>query len=336
MLRAERFRLARAFTISRGTKTEARVLTVCVETDGVRGYGECVAYARYSETAASVMAEIEALPWPLDRARLQEVLPAGAARNAVDCALWDLEAKTAGRRVWEIAGLPEPGPVITAYTLSLDGPGEMEAAAARNAHRPLLKIKLGGKGDLERLEAVRSGAPAARIIVDANEGWTVETFTELMPLLVRLGVEMVEQPLPADADGPLRDMKRLLPACADESCRDRSSLGALAGKYEMVNIKLDKTGGLTEALALRDAAPGRGIQGHGRLHGRVVPRHGAGGSRGPGCRFDGSRRAAASGRRPGRTAQVRRVGRASAGDRALGLDPRGRGNGNGTDRLRKR
>ncbi len=257
---AERFRLARAFTISRGTKTEARVLTVCVETDGVRGYGECVPYARYSETAASVMAEIEALPWPLDRARLQEVLPAGAARNAVDCALWDLEAKTAGRRVWEIAGLPEPGPVITAYTLSLDGPGEMEAAAARNAHRPLLKIKLGGKGDLERLEAVRSGAPAARIIVDANEGWTVETFTELMPLLVRLGVEMVEQPLPADADGPLRDMKRLLPACADESCRDRSSLGALAGKYEMVNIKLDKTGGLTEALALRDAARDGGFR----------------------------------------------------------------------------
>ena len=264
---AERFGLARAFSISRGSKTEARVLTVCVEADGVCGYGECVPYARYGETVASVIAGIEALPLPLDRARLQKLIPAGAARNAVDCALWDLEAKMAGRRVWEIAGLPEPGPVVTAYTLSLDEPREMEAAAARNAHRPLLKIKLGGEGDPERLEAVRSGAPEARIIVDANEGWTAGTFAALMPLLVRLGVEMVEQPLPADADGPLRDMKRLLPACADESCHDRASLGRLAGKYEMVNIKLDKTGGLTEALALRDAAR---AQGYGIMVGCMV------------------------------------------------------------------
>ncbi len=264
---AERFGLARAFSISRGSKTEARVLTVCVEADGVRGYGECVPYPRYGETAASVAAGIEALPRPLDRARLQELLPAGAARNAVDCALWDLEAKTAGRRVWEIAGLPEPGPVVTAYTLSLDEPREMEAAAARNAHRPLLKVKLGGAGDRERLEAVRSGAPEARIVVDANEGWTAETFAELMPFLVRLGVETVEQPLPADADGPLRDMKRPVPVCADESCHDRASLAGLAGKYDMVNIKLDKTGGLTEALALREAAR---AQGYGIMVGCMV------------------------------------------------------------------
>ncbi|MYG50876.1 MAG: dipeptide epimerase [Rhodospirillaceae bacterium] len=264
---AECFGLARAFAISRGAKTEARVLTVCVEADGVRGYGECVPYPRYGETAASVTAEIEALPLPLDRARLQDLLPAGAARNAVDCALWDLEAKTAGRRVWEIAGLPEPGPVVTAYTLSLDEPREMAAAAARNAHRPLLKVKLGGAGDRERLEAVRSGAPEARIVVDANEGWSAETFGELMPFLARLGVEMVEQPLPAGADGPLRGMDRLLPVCADESCHDRASLGGLAGKYDMVNIKLDKTGGLTEALALKRAAR---AQGYGVMVGCMV------------------------------------------------------------------
>ncbi|MCY3829396.1 MAG: dipeptide epimerase [Rhodospirillaceae bacterium] len=264
---AERFGLARAFAISRGSKTEARVLTVCVEADGVRGYGECVPYPRYGETAASVTAEIEALPRPLDRARLQDLLPAGAARNAVDCALWDLTAKTAGRRVWEIAGLPEPGPVVTAYTLSLDEPREMAAAAARNAHRPLLKVKLGGAGDRERLAAVRSGAPEARIVVDANEGWSAETFGELMPFLVRLDVEMVEQPLPAGTDGPLRGMDRLLPVCADESCHDRASLGGLAGKYDMVNIKLDKTGGLTEALALKRAAR---AQGYGVMVGCMV------------------------------------------------------------------
>ena len=252
------FRLAQVFTISRGSRTEAKVLTVRVRDGGAEGRGECVPYARYGETLESVTAQIEGLPLPLDRALLQEALPAGAARNAVDCALWDLEAKRAGKRVWELAGLPAPGPEITAFTLSLDAPEKMRAAAAENAQRPLLKIKLGGEGDMARLEAVRAGAPKARIIVDANEGWSAEVYAELAPHLVRLGVELVEQPLPAGADDMLAEIARPLPVCADESCHDRASLPGLKGKYDLVNIKLDKTGGLTEALALREAARAEG------------------------------------------------------------------------------
>ena len=263
----ERFRLAEAFTISRGSRTEARVLTVRVTEGGVTGRGECVPYARYGESLDSVTAEIEGLPLPLTRERLQELLFAGAARNALDCALWDLEAKQAGKRVWELAGLPAPGPLVTAFTLSLDTPAKMEAAAARNAHRPLLKIKLGAEGDMPRLEAVRRGAPHARIIVDANEGWTAEVYEDLAPHLVRLGVSLVEQPLPAGADEILAEIARPLPVCADESCHDRASLPDLAGKYDFVNIKLDKTGGLTEALALRDVAH---AQGYGIMVGCMV------------------------------------------------------------------
>ncbi len=256
----EVFPIAGAFTISRGSRTEARVLTVIASADGVTGRGECVPYARYGETIRSVAAQILTLPPALDRHRLQSLLPPGAARNAVDCALWDLEAKITGRPVWDLAGLPPPGPEITAYTLSLDTPEAMEAAAARNAARPLLKIKLGGSGDLARLEAVRSGAPRSRIIVDANEGWTPGTYAELAPELLRLGVELVEQPLPAGEDVALADLARILPVCADESCHDRASLPALTGRYDMVNIKLDKAGGLTEALALREAARGMGFE----------------------------------------------------------------------------
>ena len=256
--RRDVFPLAQAFTISRGSRTEARVLTVRVAREGVTGRGECVPYARYDETPESVEAEIAGLPEAIGRDALQEALPPGAARNAVDCALWDWEAKRAGKRVWELAGLPAPGPEITAYTLSLDTPEAMEAQAARHAHRPLLKIKLGTPEDMPRLEAVRRGAPRSRIIVDANEGWTAEVYADLAPHLVRLGVEMVEQPLPAGEDDALAEMARPLPVCADESCHDRASLPALAGKYDMVNIKLDKTGGLTEALALRDAARAAG------------------------------------------------------------------------------
>ena len=185
--------------------------------------------------------------------------PPGAARNAVDCALWDLEAKRSGTPVWALAGLAAPGPEVTAYTLSLADPDTMRAEAAKHAHRPLLKIKLGGEGDMARLEAVREGAPASRIVIDANEGWSAEEYAALAPALLRLGVEMVEQPLPAGADDALADMARPLPVCADESCHDRASLPSLAGKYDMVNIKLDKTGGLTEALALRDAARAAGF-----------------------------------------------------------------------------
>ena len=264
---AETFRLAQVFTISRGSRTEARVLTVRATQGGITGRGECVPYARYGETLESVAAQIEALPAGLDRQRLQEILEPGAARNAVDCALWDLEAKRAGRRVWELAGLPAPGPMVTAYTLSLDTPEAMRAQAAANAHRPLLKIKLGSEGDMARLEAVRAGAPKAKIIVDANEGWTAEIYADLAPHLVRLGVALVEQPLPAGADEMLGEIARPLPVCADESCHDRASLPDLAGKYDMINIKLDKTGGLTEALALRDVAH---AQGYGIMVGCMV------------------------------------------------------------------
>ncbi len=258
-VRADTFALAQVFTISRGSRTEARVLTVEIADAGATGRGECVPYARYGESLESVTAQIEGLPPRFDRAELQHLLPAGAARNAVDCALWDLEAKQAGRPVWALAGLAAPGPEITAYTLSLADPDTMRSAAAKHAARPLLKIKLGGEGDMARLEAVRAGAPATRIIIDANEGWSADEYAELAPALVRLGVEMVEQPLPAGADDALAGIARPLPICADEACHDRASLPSLAGKYDMVNIKLDKTGGLTEALALRDAARAAGF-----------------------------------------------------------------------------
>ncbi len=252
------FRLAEVFTISRGSRTEARVLTVRLSDAGVTGWGECVPYARYDETLESVTEEILGLPSALSRAALYDLLPAGAARNAVDCALWDLEAKRAGRRVWELAGLARPGPEITAYTLSLDTPDKMRAQAAKHAHRPLLKIKLGTPDDMARLEAVRAGAPEARIIIDANEGWSAEVYADLAPHLVRLGVALVEQPLPAGEDEALIGIDRPVPVCADESCHDRDSLKHLRGKYDVVNVKLDKTGGLTEALALRDAARAEG------------------------------------------------------------------------------
>lgn len=254
------FRLAQAFTISRGSKTEAQVLTVCVIRDGVTGWGECVPYARYGETLASVRAQIEALPGNISRMDLQTALPPGAARNAVDCALWDLAAKQSGKRVWDRAGLATPGPVATAYTLSLAPPEQMRTAAAANGHRPILKIKLGTPDDMPRLEAVRAGAPRATIIVDANEGWTPEVYSDLAPHLLRLGVALVEQPLPAGKDDMLAEIARPVPICADESCFDRASLASLRGKYDMVNLKLDKTGGLTEGLLTRDLARAMGFQ----------------------------------------------------------------------------
>jgi len=257
-VRSESFRLAEVFTISRGSRTEAKVLTIQVARNGKIGWGECVPYARYDETLASVTAQIEGLPQGITRAGLQTALPAGAARNAVDCALWDLEGKIAGQRVWQLAGLAEPGPEITCFTLSLDTPDNMRAAATRHAHRPILKIKLGTPDDMARLEAVRAGAPKARIVVDANEGWSAEIYSDLAPHLLRMGVAMVEQPLPAGQDDMLAEIARPLPVCADESCHDRASLPGLRGKYDMVNVKLDKTGGLTEALALRAAAEAEG------------------------------------------------------------------------------
>lgn len=252
------FKLAQVFTISRGSRTEAKVLTVRISDGTHEGWGECVPYARYDETLDTVTEEILSLPGDVTRTALYDLLPAGAARNAVDCALWDLEAKRAGKRVWQLAGLEAPGPEITAYTLSLAEPAEMQAQAAKNAHRPLLKIKLGTPDDMPRLEAVRAGAPASRIIIDANEGWSAEVYADLAPHLVRLGVGLVEQPLPAGEDEALIGMERPVPVCADESAHDRASLPGLRGKYDVVNIKLDKTGGLTEALALKAAALAEG------------------------------------------------------------------------------
>jgi L-alanine-DL-glutamate epimerase-like enolase superfamily enzyme len=250
----ESFRLAQAFTISRGSKTEARVVTATVTRDGVTGRGECVPYARYGETVEGVAEAVAALPGDVTRAALQDLLPPGAARNAADCALWDWEAKRAGVRVWDLLGLPAPRPVVTAYTLSLDVPEAMEAQARLHAHRPLLKIKLGTPSDMPRLEAVRRGSPRSRLIVDANEGWTPEVYADLAPHLLRLGVDLVEQPLPAGQDEALAQMPHPVPVCADESCHDCASLATLQGRYDVVNVKLDKTGGLTEALALREEA----------------------------------------------------------------------------------
>ena len=254
------FPLAQVFTISRGSRTEAKVLSVKISRDGISGWGECVPYARYNETAASVSEQIKSLPDAFDRQSLYELLPPGAARNAVDCALWDLEAKQSNFRVWQLAGLPAPGPEITAYTLSLDSPEKMRAQAAEHAHRPLLKIKLGTPDDMPRLEAVRTGAPHSDIIVDANEGWSADIYADLAPHLLRLGVKLVEQPLPAADDSALLGLDRPVPVCADESAHDRASLAHLAGKYDVVNIKLDKTGGLTEALALKRDALVQGFE----------------------------------------------------------------------------
>ncbi|MGH1367958.1 MAG: N-acetyl-D-Glu racemase DgcA [Maritimibacter sp.] len=259
-VQAEAFPLAEVFTISRGSKTQAQVLTVCCEEDGHLGRGECVPYARYGETMESVARQIETLPRDIDRLGVQDALPPGAARNAVDCALWDLAAKRSGRRVWELAGLSAPKPMMTAYTLSLAAPEDMRKAAAKQAHRPLLKIKLGTPDDMPRLEAVRQGAPNSEIIVDANEGWSAEVYADLAPHLARLGVTLVEQPLPAGQDDALLGMRRPVPICADESCHDLRSLKPLRDKYDVVNIKLDKTGGLTEAIAMRDAALGLGFE----------------------------------------------------------------------------
>ncbi len=269
---AESWPIRGSFTISRGSKTSAEVVLVTLS-DGAGhvGRGECVPYTRYGETVAGVMADIEALrpnlQAGLDRLGLQSLLKAGAARNALDCAFWDLEAKQAGHRVWDLLGLAAPGPVTSAYTLSLDSAENMGAAAAVNAGRPLLKLKLAGPDDLARVEAVRAGARQARLLVDANEGWSPGDYAELAPTLAVLGVELIEQPLPAGEDAALATMQHPVPVCADESCHDTDSLAALAGRYDVVNIKLDKTGGLTEALKLKAAA---GVQGFGVMVGCML------------------------------------------------------------------
>ena len=260
----ERWPLRHAFIIARGSRTQADVVTVTLRQNGFSGRGECLPYARYGESVASVMAQIDSLRASLaagmTRAELQAALPAGAARNALDCAFWDLECKSAGQSIWQRAGLPAPHSLHTAYTLSLDTPARMQQMAQENNWRPLLKLKLADELDIARVAAVREGAPAARIIVDANEGWDEAMYLRQAPELARLGVSLIEQPLPAGKDAALAQLPHPVPLCADESCHDLASLAALVGRYEMINIKLDKTGGLTQALRVREEATRLGLQ----------------------------------------------------------------------------
>lgn len=262
--RIERWPIAGAFTISRGAKTEAVVVVVEVSQGGYTGRGECVPYARYGETPEAILAVIQSMAAPLsrglDRQALQLALPAGAARNALDCALLDLEAKTAGLRVWDLLGCAEPHPSTTAYTISLGTPDAMAAATAKAADRPLLKIKLGGEDDGARIAAVRREAPDSELIVDANESWTAENLEQNLAECAEVGVTLVEQPLPAGRDAALLKIRRPMVVCADESVHDRASLEGLRERYDAINIKLDKTGGLTEAMAMAEAAQKLGFE----------------------------------------------------------------------------
>ena len=242
------------FAISRGAKTQARVVVVELSHGAIRGRGECVPYSRYGESPEAVVAAIELMAdkvrHGLTRDALQREMPPGAARNALDCAFWDLEAKSSGKPVHVLAGLPAPRPLTTAFTISLGTPEAMASAARAAAARPLLKIKLGADGDPDRVAAIRAAVPDTELIVDANEGWNPDNLAANLAACAAAGVTLVEQPLPAEFDEALRAISRPVPVCADESAHDRASLPALIGKYDAVNIKLDKTGGLTEALAM--------------------------------------------------------------------------------------
>src|ERR1035437_1680949 len=264
---AERWPIAGSFAISRGSKTEAVVVVAELGDGKARGRGECVPYPRYGESVESVMTQINTmrpqLAAGLDRRALQSAMPPGAARNALDCAFWDYEAKRSGRPVHELAGLAAPHALTTAYTISLGPPAAMAAAAAKAATRALLKVKLGGSdehgGDAARIAAVRAAAPKATLIVDANEGWDERNLSPNLAACAQAGVVLVEQPLPDGRDQALAGLKRPIPVCADESAHDRTSLAALVGKYDAVNIKLDKAGGLTEALAMAAEAERAGF-----------------------------------------------------------------------------
>jgi L-alanine-DL-glutamate epimerase-like enolase superfamily enzyme len=249
--RVESWPIAGAFTISRGARTEAIVVVVQAEAGGIVGRGECVPYARYSETVEGVVAAIEGIGAVASREELAEALAPGAARNAIDCALWDLEAKRQGRRVSELAGLAPLKPIATCYTLSLDTPDVMAARAREVAHHPLLKIKLGGGAvDAERMRAVRAARPEARLVADANEAWSADELEMLLAVAGEARFELIEQPLPAGNDGALARVRRAVPICADESAHTIDGLAVLRDRYDAVNIKLDKTGGLTGALAM--------------------------------------------------------------------------------------
>jgi len=261
--RIERWPIAGRFTISRGAKTEAVTVVAEISRDGHIGRGECAPYPRYAETPeaslASILAMRTAIEGGLDRTALQGAMPACAARNALDCALIDLQAKTSGKRAWQVLGRPAPRACVTAFTISLGSPQAMAEATAKAAHRPLLKIKLGGDDDPARIAAVRKAAPLSELIVDANEAWTAANLEKNLAECARAGVTLVEQPLPAGNDEALARIERPLPVCADESVHDRASLAGLRQRYDAVNIKLDKTGGLTEALAMADSAREQGF-----------------------------------------------------------------------------
>ena len=258
----ERWAIARPFTIARGSKTEAEVVVATVDDGGCQGRGECVPYRRYGESVAQVVAAIEAFDGPFDRQALLTEVPAGAARNAIDCALWELESRRSKRPAWQLAGVDRPVDVVTAFTLSLESAAEMGWRAAAERDRPLLKLKLGSPdvaADIDRLHAVRENAPDARLIVDANEGWAFADLQRFVPAAVATRVELIEQPLAERADSVLAGYRPAVPLGADESIRDGSNLAAIAERYSVVNIKLDKTGGLTQALALAAAARSHGL-----------------------------------------------------------------------------
>jgi len=260
---AETWPMAGVFRISRGARTEAQVVVVEITEGDAVGRAECVPYPRYGESIADTIEQISAMEGAicegLSRDALQRALPPGAARNALDCALWDLVAKRDYTTAWRLAGLTQPTPLTTAYTLSLDSTAAMGASAAANSHRPLLKVKLDADAVVERVRAIHENAPNSSIIVDANDAWTPALLAEVAPLLGELGVEMIEQPLHADDDSALDGMARPVPLCADESCHDCATVPGLVGRYDLVNIKLEKTGGLTEALKLADAAEAAGF-----------------------------------------------------------------------------
>ena len=259
----ETFPIAGSFTISRGSRTDIPVISVTIIEGENMGSGECVPYSHYGESLSSVRRQIENMSALIadggDRADLNKAMPAGAARNAIDCALLDLEAKQTGRRAWEILDLLPPPELVTAYTLSLGSAEAMGAAAREARERALLKLKLGGEGDIERVRAVREGAPNSRLIVDANEAWSQDMVQPYSEAFAEMGVELIEQPLPSGHDELLAAIPHPVPICADESCHVSSDLNNLTGRYDLVNIKLDKTGGLTEALNLARAARAKGF-----------------------------------------------------------------------------
>ena len=262
-VRIENWPIAGQFVISRGAKTEALVVVVELTDGEFRGLGECVPYARYGESVDSVSAQIESMAGKiadgLDRWLLQTAMPAGAARNALDCAFWDLEAKRTGRPVYALAGLPAPHALTTAYTISLGEPGAMAASARKAASRPLLKIKLGAEGDADRISEIRAAAPSSQLIVDANEGWNPDNLATNLEACAVAGVTLVEQPLPAGSDDMLAEIAHYVPICADESVHDVLSLPQLQGKYDAVNIKLDKAGGLTHSTVMAAEAEKLGL-----------------------------------------------------------------------------